>query len=196
MALRHASSFRFGLLAAACFVAGCGQRATPPPPRRAEVGPVAGVAATVQFAPVAGVSATVQFGHDVCGVPVYVGVRATTGAGAPVSDAEVWRVFEPTLTPPEPTRAELWGTTDAAGRLLAPECYAGANDTTDWAQRPDATRLVGMIVHPQFGMVRSVVAPPVDEVLTAVKQLPPTLQPGRPWSNYTVRMNVVVPPRR
>jgi hypothetical protein len=52
-----------------------------------------------------------------------------------------------------------------------------------------------MIVHPQVGMVRSVVAPPVDEVLTTVKQLAPTLQSGQPWSNYTVRMSVVMPPR-
>jgi hypothetical protein len=44
-------------------------------------------------------------------------------------------------------------------------------------------------------MVRSVVAPPVDEVLTTVKQLAPTLQSGQPWSNYTVRMSVVMPPR-
>jgi hypothetical protein len=100
MALRHASSFMFGLLAVVCFFAGCGHR----------------VKATVQFAP------------DACGVPVYIDVTVTTEAGAPVSDAEVWRVF--------------------------------------------------------------------DEILTAVKQLPPTLEAGKPWSNYTVRINVVVPPRR
>jgi hypothetical protein len=166
--LRHTTRFVSGLLAVVCCVSGCRHRVT----------------------------ATAPFAHDVCGVPVYVGVRVTTEAGAPVGDAEVWRVFEPTLTPPEPTRAELWGTTDAAGQLLAPECYASGADTSDWARRPDATRLVCMIVHPQFGMVRSVVAPQVGEVLTAVKQLPPTLQPGQPWSNYTVRMNAVVPQRR
>src|SRR6478736_7567590 len=74
MALRHATSFLIGLLAVACFVAGCGH------PVRAKV----------------------QFEDDACGVPVYVGVRVTTEAGAPVSDAEVWRVFEPNLTPAAP----------------------------------------------------------------------------------------------
>ena len=144
-------------------------------------------------------------GDDICAVMLNVNAYVTDSMGAPVADAQVWRVDEPRLEPPEPTRAELLGVTDSQGRLTVPLCYMGSSEFRLWNPERDPVRLVFMIVRQGYGPERVDLRPPVGEVLAAGNLLgvPPgqlanaeKLRPDPRWRErrYVVSVNVRLAP--
>ena len=147
-------------------------------------------------------------GDDICAVMLKVNAYVTDSMGAPIADAQVWRVDEPRLEPPEPTRAELLGVTDSRGRLTVPLCYMGSSEFRLWKPEQDPVRLVFMIVRWGYGPERLVLRPPAGEVLAAGNLL--GVPPGQPvnrrelsvqyrrWRerSYVVPVNVRLAPVR
>ena len=103
-------------------------------------------------------------GDSVCAMLTRVTLDVVDGRGAPVADAEVWRVETFDATPPIPERAHFQGRTDGNGRLMTSHCYAGASEVVIWSQRANATRLTYLVMHERAGYRRVTAEPPVTDV--------------------------------
>lgn len=134
-------------------------------------------------------------GDSVCAMLTRVTLDVVDGRGAPVADAEVWRVETFDATPPIPERAHFHGRTDGSGRLVTSHCYAGADDLYAWQRRDHATRLSFLVMHEHAGYRRVTAEPPVTAVYRDGD--PRESRVGRPVSyGYELAVRVELPGTR
>lgn len=134
-------------------------------------------------------------GDSVCAMLTRVTLDVVDGRGAPVADAEVWRVETFDATPPIPERAHFHGRTDANGRLVTSHCYAGADDLYAWQRRDHATRLSFLVMHEQAGYRRVAAEPSITDVYRDGD--PRESRVGRPVSyGYELAVRVELPGTR
>ena len=144
-------------------------------------------------------------GDDICALMLKLVVDVKDWDKNGVGGAEVWKVNEPRLSPPEPTRAQLLGVTDSVGRWAGPECYMGSSEFSVWNSEAHPVRLVLMILRDGYGVERRELRPPTSDVLKAGNLLgvPPgeafhssELKPDPTWRErgYELVVDIVLSP--
>jgi hypothetical protein len=122
----------------------------------------------------------IAISDDICAVVLQLEVRVVDGLGSPVTAAEIWRIDEPELEPPEPQRAQRLGLTDSEGKMSAPECYMESGDFQTWDPTAKPVRLLLMVIREGYGVRRLELKPPVSDVLASGNVL--GIPPGQPFS--------------